>query len=91
MCLDGVHKKKNELEGFEWVMRGGPIGSLRTSERVECIFLKKNLGWNFVKFWPENYDFDLYKGFSMRKKKAQIHQISKKEISRLPYLYDKFQ
>jgi len=67
MCLDGVHKKKNELEGFEWVMRGGPIGSLRTSERVECIFLKKNLGWNFVKFWPENYDFDLYKGFSMKK------------------------
>jgi hypothetical protein len=29
------------------------------------------LGWNFAKFWPEKYDFYLYKGFFM-KKMAQI-------------------
>jgi hypothetical protein len=34
-------------------------------------------GRDFGKFSPEKYDFDLYKGFSMRKM-TQIRQISKK-------------
>jgi hypothetical protein len=34
-------------------------------------------GQNFTKFQLEKYDFDLYKGFSI-KKMTQVHQISKK-------------
>jgi hypothetical protein len=36
------------------------------------------LGQNFAKFQPEKYDFDLCKGFFM-KKMTQIRQISKKK------------
>jgi uncharacterized protein YwgA len=43
-----------------------------------------------AKFQPEKYDFDLYKGFSMEKT-AQIHQISKKTVSKLPGFCDKLQ
>jgi hypothetical protein len=32
-----------------------------------------------AKFQPEKYDFDLFKGFFMEKKKAQLCQISKKK------------
>jgi hypothetical protein len=35
--------------------------------------------WSFAKFKLEKNDFDLYKGFFMRKW-TQIHQISKKKI-----------
>jgi hypothetical protein len=38
------------------------------------------LGPNFAIFWPEKYDFDLYKGFSMGKM-AKILQISKNVFS----------
>jgi hypothetical protein len=37
------------------------------------------LGQNFAKFQPEKYDFDLCKGFFM-KKMTQSRQISKKQI-----------
>jgi hypothetical protein len=43
-----------------------------------------------MKFQPETYDFDLYKGFSMEKM-AQIRQISKKKVSKSPGFCDKFQ
>jgi hypothetical protein len=36
-------------------------------------------GRNFAKFQPEKYDFNLYKGFFMEKKKAQFRQISRKK------------
>jgi hypothetical protein len=46
-------------------------------------------GRNFGKFRPEKYDFDLYKGFSIFKKKTQIRQIpKKKKKSRSPDFYD---
>jgi hypothetical protein len=48
------------------------------------------LGQNFIKFRPEKYDYDLYKGFSM-KKMGQFRQILKKEFSRFSDFYDKFQ
>jgi hypothetical protein len=38
---------------------------------------------NFAKFQPEKYDFELYKGFLM-KKWHKFRQISKKKISKLP-------
>ncbi len=47
-------------------------------------------GHIFIKFQPEKYDYDLYKGFSM-KKKWKIRQILKKEFSKFSDLYDKFQ
>ncbi len=42
-------------------------------------------GRNFGKFRPEKYDFHLYKGFSMEKKKGPNSPDSeKKEVSRSP-------
>jgi hypothetical protein len=50
---------------------------------------------NFAKFRPEKYDFDLYKGIFMEKKKkrAKIRQILKtiSFFSKLPDFHDKFQ
>ncbi len=44
----------------------------------------------FVEFWPEKYDFNLHKGFLM-KKIAQIRQILKKKNSKFSEFYNKFQ
>jgi hypothetical protein len=49
--------------------------------RLHCVLF---FSWrNFAKFRPEKYDFDLYKGFLM-KKWHKFRQISKKKISKLP-------
>jgi hypothetical protein len=42
-----------------------------------------------VFFGPEKYDFEVFKGFSL-KKMAKILQILKKINSRSPDFYDKF-
>jgi hypothetical protein len=38
----------------------------------------------FVKFWPENYDFDLYKGFFIEKKCPKLQDFWKKKKFKLP-------
>jgi hypothetical protein len=45
---------------------------------------------NFTKFHPEKYDFNLYKGFSMKKKAPNLPNFEGKK-SKLPDFYDKFQ
>jgi hypothetical protein len=53
-----------------------------------CVFS----GQNFAKFWPDKYEFNLHKGFSMETKMTQIWQIlENKKVSKLPDFYDKFQ
>ncbi len=47
-------------------------------------------GQIFIKFQTEKYDYNLYKGFSM-KRMAQFRQILKKKCSGFSDFYDKFQ
>jgi hypothetical protein len=66
---------------------------------IPSIYTKFNLNtqnqwflfwWNFIKFQPAKYDFDLYTGFFMERL-AQIHQISKENNAKATDFKDKLQ
>jgi len=68
----------------------GLIDSLQNNTKIQ-LFSSKSCIWTlFIKFQPEKYDFNLYKGFFIEKM-ANIHQISKNIFLKSPDFYDKFQ